>query len=425
MRKNESGDEIYSLIKKLYPICRSITGNGVRKTLGIIKDIIPINIYEVPSGTKVFDWVVPKEWNIHNAYIKNLKGKKILDFNKSNLYVLGYSLPIKKKIKLAELKKNLYTLPKYPNWIPYLTSYYNPSWGFCLSQKEYLSLKDEEYEVCIDSTLENGSLTYGELFIQGDLKQEILLSTYLCHPSLCNDNLSGVGLLTYLAKYLMEFKPHYSYRILFIPETIGAITWLSLNKNKIQNIKYGLVVTCVGDPGNLTYKKTRDGNSELDQIVKKVLDDSGEDYNLIDFFPSGSDERQFSSPGINIQVGSLMRTIYGKYEEYHTSADNLSFIESSFLDDSFKKYKEVLYLIENNNLYLNLNPQCEPNLGTKGIYSLIGGNKDEPLDKLALFWILNLSDGTNSLLDISIKAKIKFSVIKNTADILSEKGLIK
>ena len=235
------GDQIYDLIKELYPICRSITGNGVRETLDIIKKEIPIQIHEVPSGTKVFDWKVPKEWNITDAYIKDSKGNKIIDFKKLNLHVLNYSTPIKKMINFNELKDHLHTIPEHPDWIPYLTSYYKEEWGFCLSQKQFDQMNDENYEICIDSTLEDGSLTYAELFIQGEINDEILLSCYVCHPSMCNDNLSGVAIITFLAKMLKEYKTKYSYRFLFIPETIGAISWLSINENSVQNIKYGLV----------------------------------------------------------------------------------------------------------------------------------------------------------------------------------------
>ena len=272
--------EMYKLLTELYPICRSITGNGVRKTLEIIQNYILIEHHEVPSGTKVFDWIIPKEWNIEDAYIKTDKGQKIVDFQKSNLHVLNYSTPIKSKLPLSELKQHLYTLPDQPEAIPYRTSYYNENWGFCLSHNQFLTLEDGKYEIVIDSSLKDGNLTYGEFFLQGKKNEEILLTCYTCHPSLCNDNLSGIVLLTFLAQYLSKLKLDYSYRFLFIPETIGAITWLKLNEEKISKIKHGLVITCVGDSGKFTYKKSRLGNAEIDQTAINILKESGESFQI-------------------------------------------------------------------------------------------------------------------------------------------------
>lgn len=418
-------NELHNLIKLLYPICRSITGDGVRKTLSIIKKEIPIKIYNVPSGTKVFDWTVPKEWNIKDAYIKDPNGKKIVDFKKSNLHVVNYSTPIHKKMGLSELKKHLHTLPDKPNWIPYITSYYKRNWGFALSHNQYKKLKNGTYEVFIDSNLKNGDLTFGELYIKGKTKDEVLLSTYICHPSLCNDNLSGVTVLTYLAKYLLKKKLKYSYRFLFIPETIGAIVWLSQNEKNLSNIKHGLVATCLGDSGKSTYKKSRDGNRTIDKAVEKVLSDSGEPYEILDFFPTGSDERQFCSPGFNLPIGSLMRTPYGKFSEYHTSADNLDFISEKYLQNSLEKYIKTISILENNETYLNLNPKGEPQLGKRGLYKMIGSPKERTLNELAMLWVLNLSDGNNSLLDISIKSNIDLKDIKNAANTLNAKKLLK
>lgn len=418
------GKELYNLIRRLYPICRSITGNGVRETLKIIKEYIPLEIYEVPSGTKVFDWIIPKEWNIKDAYIKDSKGNKIIDFKESNLHVLNYSIPINEKLKLAELKEHLFTLPEYPEWIPYRTSYYNENWGFCLTHRQYEQLEDDLYEVSIDSTLEDGYLTYGEFYVKGEINEEILFSCYVCHPSMCNDNLSGISLLTFLAMSIKDTKPKYSYRFLFIPETIGAITWLSRNEDKISKIKHGLVATCCGDGGKSTYKKSRKGNDVIDKIVERVLIESDKPFQIIDFFPLGSDERQFSSPAFDIPVGSLTRTIYGRFPEYHASADNLDFVGQEYLEDSFNKYKQIIFILENNSTYLNLHPKCEPQLGKRGLYRMIGGQKQDNLDVTALLWVLNLSDGTNSLLDISNRSNINFKKIKAVADILTDKGLL-
>jgi aminopeptidase-like protein len=440
MKNNDDfGEKLYSLMVKLYPICRSITGDGVRDTLEIIKEIIPIEIKEVPTGKKVFDWTVPKEWNIKDAFIKNSSGEKIVDFKKSNLHVLNYSHPVHIKIRLDELKDHLYSLSDYPDWVPYLTSYYQENWGFCITDKQLKSLDDDVYEVFIGAELKDGFLTYGEFFIKGKADEEVLFSTYLCHPSLCNDNLSGVVLTTFLGKYLKNKDLKYSYRFLFIPETIGAITWLSLNEKNVSKIKYGLVVTCVGDPGKLTYKKTRDGDHVIDEIVERVLVESGCEYVILDFFPEGSDERQYCSPGFNLPIGSLMRTPYGRFPEYHTSADNLDFVKPEFLGDTFDKYLKVVGLIEETDIsvvgkkrdskkkkdaYINLNPKCEPQLGKIGLYKLIGSSKDKDVEKSAMLWILNLSDGTNTLQDISDRSGLGFEIVKKVADRLLEKGLL-
>lgn len=419
------GEQMYELMSELFPICRSITGNGVRETLKIIQKHIPLNIQEIPTGTSVFDWMIPKEWNIHDAYVINPSGKKIIDFKKSNIHILNYSIPIRKKISLTELKTHLHTLPDQPNVIPYLTSYYNEEWGFCMKHQEFLNLPDGEYEVVIDSNLKNGSLTYGEFFIEGKTKEEFVITCYVCHPSLANDNLSGTVLVTFLAKQLAKIKPYHSFRFLFIPETIGAITWLYFNEKNISRIKHGLVATCVGDGGSLTYKKSRRGDAEIDKSVINVLKNSGDKFEIIDFFPSGSDERQFCSPGFNLPFGSLVRTLYGKFSEYHTSSDNLEFVKPEYLADSFSKYISIIYVLENNRIYVNQNPKCEPQLGKRGLYSLLGGQKNTKINQLAMMWVLNQSDGNNSLLDISEKSLIPFETIKDAADFLFEHKLLR
>jgi len=421
----EVGQETYQLLVRLYPICRSITGNGVRETLNIIKEYIPLEVYEVPTETKVFDWTVPKEWNIRDAYVKDSKGQRVVDFRKSNLHVVSYSIPIKKRMPLSELKEHLYTLPDHPDWIPYRTSYYKEDWGFCLSHNQFLLLNDEEYDVCIDSSLDKGHLTYGEYFIQGATDNEFLISCHICHPSLCNDNLSGIALATYLGKYLSTLSLRYSYRFLFIPGTIGSITWLALNEEKASRIKHGLVVACVGDSGKTTYKKSRQGNAEIDNTVIHVLKESGKDYEIIDFFPYGYDERQYCSPGFNLPVGCLMRTPNGRYPEYHTSADNLGFVRPEFLMDSFSKYLAVLDILESSKKYLNQNPKCEPQLGKRGLYGAIGGQQGSATNQLAILWVLNFSDGHHSLLDISERSGLAYDVIRNTANILIKADLLK
>jgi aminopeptidase-like protein len=421
----EIGQEIYQLIAHLYPICRSITGNGVRATLKILREYIPLEIREVPTGTQVFDWTVPKEWNIKTAYVKDSRGKKIIDFEKSNLHVLSYSVPVRAKLHLEELKEHLYTLPEHPDWIPYRTSYYKENWGFCLSHKQLLELPDGDYEVVIDTSLEDGYLTYGEFFLKGDSDSEILISTHVCHPSLANDNLSGVALATFLAKHLSKFPSRYSYRFLFTPGTIGSIAWLSLNEARASRIKHGLVLACLGDPGTITYKKSRRGDAEIDRTVNQILRASGESYKIREFVPFGYDERQFCSPGFDLPVGCLMRTPHGEFSQYHTSADDLDFIQPEHLADSFFKCAAVLQVLEGNRVCLNLSPKCEPQLGKRGLYGDLGGQKDGKLRELAMLWVLNLSDDNHDLLAIAEKSGLPFDLIQRTADTLVKHQLLK
>jgi len=420
-------NEMYDLMVELYPICRSITGDGVRQTLKILKKHINLEVIEVPTGTQVLDWKIPKEWNIKDAYLIDPDGKKIVDFKKSNLHVLNYSAPVKRKISLNELKTHLYTMPNHPDWIPYRTSYYQENWGFCIPYNQYHNLDDVEYEVFIDSTLSDGHLTYGEYFIKGETDDEVLISCYVCHPSMCNDNLSGIVLTTFLAKFLEKSRNHYSYRFLFIPETIGSITWLATNERNVSKIKHGLVATCVGDSGCITYKKSRKGNAEIDKVVVHVLKNSNENYHVLNYYPLGSDERQFCSPGFNLPVGVLSRTIYAKFPEYHTSADNLEFVKKEFLYDSYEKYLHVITVLEQNKTYVSLNQKGEPQLGSRGLYNLVGGvrNDSDKIDETALLWVLNYSDGDNSLLDIAERSNLDFKVIEKAAYALYKNNLLK
>jgi aminopeptidase-like protein len=425
LKSDNIGKEMYSLIANLYPICRSITGNGVRETLHRIQRLIPINIHEVPSEKKVFDWTVPKEWNIRDAYVKNAKGERIIDFKNSNLHVVSYSMPVKRKISLKELREYFFTIPEHPDWIPYRTSYYKETWGFCLSHKQFLELPDEEYEICIDSTLENGHLTYGEYYLEGESTDEVLISCHTCHPSLCNDNLSGVALSTFLAKHLASRSRRYSYRFLFVPGTIGSIAWLASNKDSVPNIKHGLVVTGVGDPGPFTYKKSRQGNAEIDRAFGHVLKHSQQEYKTIDFFPFGYDERQYCSPGFNLPVGCFMRSPHGEYPEYHTSEDNLDFVKPQYLEESYTHCLKTLTLLERNKVFLNQNPHCEPQLGRRGLYRAIGGQAEGAKSEMAMLWVLNFSDGQHSLLDIAERACIPFEIVYETVEALLDHGLLK
>jgi aminopeptidase-like protein len=357
--------------------------------------------------------------------VRNSDGEKIIDFMKNNLHILNYSIPVKKKVSLTELKEHLFTLPEHPDWVPYRTSYYSENWGFCVSHNQYVQLREDEYEVFIDSSLEPGFLTYGEHFIQGATPREILISAHICHPSLGNDNLSGAVLAVFLAKGLSRMHLKYSYRFLFIPGTIGSITWLSLNEQDVSKIEHGLVAACLGDSGRFTYKKSRQGSAEIDRAVINVLRNSGDAHEITDFIPFGYDERQYCSPGFNLPVGCLMRTPHGRYPEYHTSADDLELVRPEYLEESLARYSDVLFVLENNTRYLNQNPKCEPQLGRRGLYQAIGGQKDGKSREIAMLWVLNLSDGDNTLLDISDRSGIRFALIKEAADLLAKQGLLK
>ncbi|MBX3326103.1 MAG: DUF4910 domain-containing protein [Nitrospira sp.] len=414
-----------NLIKELYPICRSITGEGVRETLRIIQKRIPLERYEVPSGTKVFDWTVPLEWNVSDAYVMDRAGKRVIDFQSHNLHLMSYSAPVRRKMSLEELRPHLFSLPAHPEWIPYRTSYYKENWGFCIRHADFEQLSDEEYEVVIDSTLQAGSLTYGESYLPGEVSDEVLVSCHVCHPSLCNDNLSGISVAVRLAETMAARSRRYSYRFLFIPGTIGSITWLAQNEQVVPRIRHGLVITGVGDAGSVTYKKSRQDNAEIDRAMAHVLRHSGKAHTIIDFFPYGYDERQYCSPGFNLPVGCFMRTPHGQYPEYHSSADDMDLIRSESLAQSYVHCLEVFELLEGNRVYLNQSPKCEPQLGRRGLYRAVAGQQENQSRELALLWVLNMSDGQHALLDIADRADLPFGQIQSAAEALVEAGLLK
>jgi aminopeptidase-like protein len=418
LRGEAAGRDMLGLMTELFPICRSITGSGFRETLGRLRRLVPIEVREVPSGTRVFDWTVPKEWNIRDAYVRGPRGDKVVDFRKSNLHVVSYSVPIRATMPLAELKSHLHTLPDHPDWIPYRTSYYHEDWGFCLSHKDFAALEDGPYEVVIDATLADGSLTYGELLLEGRTKDEVLISAHACHPSLANDNLSGVALAATLAKSLSSEPRTLSYRFLFIPGTIGAIAWLALNEERARGIKAGLVLAGLGDRGPLTYKRSRGGLADIDRAAALVLGESSPPGGILDFSPYGYDERQYCSPGFDLPFGRLSRTPAGEYPEYHTSADNLEFVSAEALAQSFEKVREILGILERDGTFINLNPKCEPQLGRRGLYEAAG------FEEMALLWVLNMSDGGHSLLDIAERSGSGFEAIRRAADKLAAAGLL-
>jgi aminopeptidase-like protein len=416
---------LYTLVRDLYPLCRSITGDGVRTTLRRLQQELPITVHEVPSGTQVFDWTIPREWNIRDAWIKNLRGDRVVDFRASNLHVVSYSVPVRRRMALAELREHLHSLPEHPGWIPYKTSYYRESWGFCVSDEQLQSLTDSEYDVCIDATLQDGHLTYGELYLPGQSADEVIISCHVCHPSLCNDNLSGIAVAGHLARWLMASGTRrFSYRFLFVPGTIGSIAWLARNEDQLSFIRHGLVLTGLGGPGALVYKRSRRGSADIDRAAAHVLTTSSDGGEIRDFSPYGYDERQYCSPGINLPVGRISRTPFGEYPEYHTSADNLDFVTPAQLAASFEACRAIVSVLESNAVYVNLQPMCEPQLGRRGLYGSTGGAGESREHEMAMLWVLNLSDGTHSLLDVAERARLPFDIIRSAAARLLEAGLL-
>jgi aminopeptidase-like protein len=418
------GQALYACVADLYPLCRSITGDGVRETLRRLQRQAPLTMHEVPSGTEVLDWTVPREWNIRDAYIKDARGERIVDFRRSNLHVVNYSVPVRRRMSLADLRPHLFTMPDRPAWIPYRTSYYQDGWGFCLSHEQLAALPEGEYEVCIDASLEPGALTYAEVCLPGESTDEILISCHICHPSLANDNLSGVAIAAHLAHSLGQVSRHYSYRFLFIPGTIGSITWLARNESVTPRIRHGLVLACLGDTGPLTYKKSRRGDATIDRAAAHVLRGLG-DHTVLEFSPYGYDERQFCSPGFNLPVGRLSRTPHGCFPEYHTSADDLDFVHPSALAASFKAGLSILAVLEHDRIYVNQNPKGEPQLGKRGLYHAIGGGATSPAEEMAMLWVLNLADGRHRVLDMAERAGLSFDAVRAAARRLEAHGLLK
>jgi aminopeptidase-like protein len=403
------GYKIHNLASKLWGINRSITGEGVRQTLTHIKDqyLPSLNIKSVSSGTKVFDWIVPKEWRVNQAYIITPQGKKICDFSVNNLHLVGYSKPFRGKMKLEELQKYLYSLPAQPNAIPYTTSYYEERWGFCLTQEQRDSLNDGEYEVVIDSELFTGNLNYGELILQGQSNKEVFLSTYICHPSMANNELSGPTVVTYLAKWLSELPTrYYTYRFIYVPETIGSISYLSKNYKKMKkNVIAGFNVSCVGDERSYSYVPSRNGKTISDQVAKHVLKWIDPNYISYSWLDRGSDERQYCAPGIDLPIASILRTKYGKYPEYHTSLDNLDkVVTAKGLEGGYWALRRALEILEKNRTY-KVNILCEPQMGRRGLYSTLSSKKSDPETRLMMSFI-SFCDGEHSLLDIAEKINI-------------------
>ncbi len=420
MSADSLGAAMHGFARELYPICRSITGAGTRATLDAISCLVPLERFEVPTGTQVFDWDVPREWNIRDAWIKNAAGEKVVDFQRHSLHVMSYSTPIRARMQLAELKPHLFSLPDNPSWIPYRTSYYRDNWGFCLAHDALQALPDGEYEVCIDSTLAPGSLSYGEAFLPGDSSDEILIWTHVCHPSLANDNLSAISVAAHLARSVAARPRRFSYRFVFAPTTIGAITWLARNESRVGLVRHGLVLASLGDRGSFVYKRSRRGTCDIDRVVEYVVGAQGA---VEDFSPYGYDERQFCSPGFDLPVGRFSRTPNGRYPEYHSSADNLDFITAESLQGSLEACERICSVLEGNVTYRNLLPKCEPRLGPRGLYSNATGRNPSQFEH-ALLWVLNQSDGTRDLLSIAQRSRLDFEAIAAAATAARDAGLL-
>jgi len=421
----ELGERMHGLVRELYPVCRSITGPGLRHTLSVLAEQIPLVQHEVASGSAALDWIVPPEWSIRDAYVKDASGRRVIDFHALNLHVVQYSQPISARMSLAQLRPHLHSLPEHPGWIPYRTSYYEPAWGFCLAHQQLEQLAEGEYEVRIDSELSPGSLSYGEVILPGETTDEVLFSSHVCHPSLANDNLSGVAVAVELIRWLQQrSQRRYTYRFVFAPGTIGALVWLSRNRETLARIRAGLVLTLLGDAGPSTYKQTRRGNTDVDRAAAHVLETAGSPHTIREFTPTGYDERQYGSPGFDLPVGCLMRTPHAEYPEYHTSADDLSLVRPASLADSWQKAAAIVDLLERNVRYRNECPYGEPQLGRRGVFAALAERPDRQQVQPAIPWVLNLSDGQHSLLEMAERSKLNFWQIAGAADLLAEQGLL-
>jgi aminopeptidase-like protein len=416
-----AGESLHEFAARLYPICRSITGAGVRETLALIRARVPLVIHEVPSGTRVFDWEIPDEWNIEDAAVIDPDGRRVVDFQAHNLHLVSYSEPVQTSLSLEELSARLHVLPEHPDWIPYRTSYFRRSWGFCMRARDRAALRAGRYRIEVKSSLAPGSLTYGELVIAGRMRDEVLFFTHVCHPSLANDNTSGMAVTTSLAEWIASEPRRFTYRFVFAPGTIGSLAWLKRNEMRLARVRHGLVLALLGDPGSLTYKRSRHGVTEIDAIVPYVLSGRGA---TIPFSPYGYAERQLCSPGFDLPVGRLTRSVDGGYAQYHSSADDMTLMRPDCLAQSLEVCQHVVEVIEGNRRYLNLKPRGEPRLGARGLYAPLGG-QDPAEREHALLWILNQSDGAHSLLDIARKSGLAFNVIREAASALEAVGLLR
>ncbi|GMU68317.1 MAG: peptidase M28 [Rhodanobacteraceae bacterium] len=424
MAAEDTGKQLHAFATELYPICRSITGGGVRESLRLIGRRIPLQLQEVRSGSRIFDWEVPLEWNIEDAYVKDSDGRKVVDFGRHNLHIVSYSEPVAQSMALAQLRRNLHTHRSNPEWIPYRTSYYQRNWGFCMRGRDYDQLREGRYEIRIASSLQPGSLTYGEFVLPGHSREEVLLFTHVCHPSLANDNTTGMAIATWLATWLAQEPRRFSYRIVFAPGTIGSLCWLKHHERRLARIRHGLVLGLLGDRGALTYKRSRRGDADIDRIVEYALGSLDPQARTIPFEPYGYDERQLCSPGFNLPVGRLTRSVNDGYPEYHSSADDLDLISPQQLAASFAACRRICEVIEADRRYINLSPKGEPRLGKRGLYGSIGGNSPVVREH-AMLWLLNQSDGTKSVLDVAQRSGHSFDTIAQAATDLEKAALLR
>ncbi len=418
----EVGSRMRAAMERMYPICRSITGDGVRATLDVMAETVKLERHGVPSGTQAFDWTVNDEWNVRDAYVADRQGRRVIDFRRHNLHLVSYSAPVRATMSLEELRPHLHTLPDHPDWIPYRTAYYNRTWGFCLTQRQLDALDEGPYEVVVDTTLAPGELTWGEVVIPGDTEEEVMVTSHVCHPSLANDNLAGLVVATELAAALQALpRRRYTYRFLFAPGTIGSIVWLSQNPDLLGKVRHGLVLTGLGGPGPLVYKQTRHGGRQVDRAAAHVVGRRGGEVR--GYSPYGYDERQFNSLGFDLPFGRLTRTPHGEYPEYHTSADDLDFVDDARLVDAYVALWEIVDVLENDRCYRNLSPYGEPQLGKHGLYPSMGG-KSAGDAVMAMLWTLAYSDGATSLVDVAATADMDFALLRSAATRLSDAGLL-
>ncbi|MCD9023671.1 DUF4910 domain-containing protein [Cohnella silvisoli] len=421
---------LMDLFDRLFPINRSITGDGVRESLSILGEIVPISQKEYPSGTECFDWTVPKEWNVRSAFVKDGQGRTLIDFKENNLHLMGYSTPFQGYVSREELMEHLYTRPDLPDAIPYVMSYYKENWGFCVEHSRLAEFKDEWYEVVIDSELKDGHMTIGEGFIQGSSGREILLSTYVCHPSMAINELSGPLVQTMVYRYLQQREGDlkYSYRFLYVPETIGSLLYLSQHGDELKrNVAAGYVVTCVGHGEAFTYKKSKQANTLADKAAMHVLKQSGKLHKVVDWNPFGSDERQYCSQAFKLPMGSLMRTMYGEYPEYHTSLDNRSLISEEVLEETVQMYIDLIETLEANETYECTHIHGEPKLDKRGLYPYTGGTRTKAQQRQisAITNLLAFSDGSHDLMDIAEKLNVMGKDLREAALLLEQHGLLR
>jgi len=418
----ELGQRMHASMARMFPICRSVTGDGVRTTLDLIEEAVKLERHAVPSGTQAHDWTVNEEWNVRDAYIADASGRRVVDFRESNLHLVSYSTPVRARMSLDELRPHLHTLPDHPDWIPYRTSYYHRTWGFCLTDRQLQSMGPGPYEVVVDTDLGPGEMVYGEVVVPGETDREVMVTSHVCHPSLANDNLSGIAVATEVARTLQALPAlRHTYRFLFAPGTVGSITWLSRNPDVVPRLSHGLVLTGLGGPGPLVYKSTRHGGRGVDRAASHVVRRrAGE---VRGYSPYGYDERQFNSIGFDLPFGRLSRTPHGEYPEYHTSADDLGFVEPTRLADAYTAIMEIVDVLENDRSYRNLSPYGEPQLGKRGLYPTTGG-KSAGDAVMAMLWTLAYTDGSTPLIDIADVADRDFADVRTAADELHRAGLL-